>query len=92
MLLSEGMGIRMIFLSIHFLPITGHNKKKLNEENGWINCYNGDQEDSGIFRSLQYDVMSDTIVETSMADYREQFSKNDEYEYQLPGSIDDVVH
>ena len=92
MLLSEGMGIRMIFLSIHFLPITGHNKKKLNEENGWIDCYNDEQEDSGIFRSLQYDVMSDTIVETSMADYREQFSKNDEYEYQLPGSIDDVVH
>lgn len=65
---------------------------KLNEENGWIDCYNDEQEDSGIFRSLQYDVMSDTIVETSMADCREQFSKNDEYEYQLPGSIDDVVH
>jgi len=79
-------------LSIHFLPITGHNKKKLNEENGWIDCYNDEQEDSGIFRSLQYDVMPDTIVETSMADYREQFSKNDEYEYQLPDSIDDVVH
>lgn len=86
------MGIRMVFLSIHFLPITGHNKKKLNEENGWINCYNGDQEESGIYRSLQYDVMSDTIVETSMDEYREQFLKNDGYEYQLPDSIDDVVH
>lgn len=69
-----------------------HGLLKLNEENGWIDCYNDEQEDSGIFRSLQYDVMSDTIVETSMDEYREQFSRNDGYEYQLPDSIDDVVH
>lgn len=77
---GNGMGLDIANSYSEFEYCTG--TFSLNSEIGFINCYVGNTEK--LYHSFEYDVMSDTLVETSMDKNRKTFTKDNDFTYELP--------